>query len=105
MSEQEQEQGTPVWHEIVGEGWRPVRIGEKTKKGDEVLHACGWVKAPSGGRFTYERCHKPRRRRKHSWEILVIKDGVSWFRVKAVKPGDYFMVAENGELVPIEVEE
>ena len=100
----EQEQCTPVWHAIVGEGWRPVLLGEKTRKGDEVLHACGWVKAPSGGRFTYERCHKPRRRRKHSWEILVIKDGVDYCRMKAVKPGECLMVNENGELIPVEVE-
>ena len=40
-----------------------------------------------------------------TWELLLIKDGVSWCRVKAVKPGECFVVAENGELIPIEREE
>jgi hypothetical protein len=98
------EQDTPVWHAIVGEGWRPVQFGEETRQDDEVLDAGGW-RPCCVHQFSYARDSMPRRRRKHSWEILLIKDGVSWFRVKAVKPGDYFMVAENGELVPIEVEE
>ena len=100
----EQEQCTPVWHAIVGEGWRPVQFGEKTRQGDEVLAAGGWQPCREYG-FLYTTEGMPRRRRKHSYEILIIKDGVDYCRMRAVKPGDYFMVAENGELVPIEVEE
>jgi hypothetical protein len=98
------EQDTPVWHAIVGEGWMPVQFGEETRRDDEVLDACGWRPCATW-EFAYTRECMPRRRPESSYEILVIKNGVDYCRMRAVKPGDYFMVAENGELVPIEVEE
>ena len=101
----EQEQCTPVWHAIVGDGWRPVRIGEETGNGDEALTAGGWAEVNDSGSFVYKRFMMPRRRRKALWEILLIKDGVDYCRMKAVKPGECLMVNENGELMPVEVEE
>ena len=100
----EQEQCTPVWHAIVGDGWRPVRIGEQTRQDDQVLLACGWVDADYGVSVPYRTDMRPRRRRETLYEILIIKDGVDYCRMKAVKPGECLMVNENGELIPVEVE-
>ena len=101
----EQEQGTPVWHAFVGDGWMPVRIGEETRSGDEALTAGGWAEVNDSGSFVYKRFMMPRRRREASWEIVLRKDGVDYCRVKAVKPGECFVVNEYGELAPVEVEE
>jgi len=62
MSEQENE--TPVWHAIVGEGWEPVQFGEMTKQSDEVLLARGWVDDCGNGGCRYAPEMRPRRRRK-----------------------------------------
>ena len=100
----EQEQCTPVWHAIVGEGWRPVEFGEQASPNDEVLDSGGWRPCREHDFLFNERNCMPRRRPAALWEILLIKDGVSYCRVKAVKPGDRIMVAESGELIPIKVE-
>jgi hypothetical protein len=96
------EQDTPVWHAIVGEGWRPVQFGEQTSNDDEVLRACAWAKADYAVSVSYRPDMMPRRRREASWEILMIKDGANYCRVKGVKPGEYFMVNEYGELILID---
>ena len=102
MSEQEQE--TPVWHAIVGEGWEPVLFGEQTKADEHVLESHGWVALPFGGAWVYGEGMPPRRRRKRSFDVLTKKAGVTYCHITAAKPGDCFMVAESGELIPIEVE-
>ena len=102
MSEQQQE--TPVWHAIVGEGWEPVQFGEAVKAGDQELLAIGWVVQYDSG-CTYDWNMRPRRRRKRLYDVVTTRAGVTLFRIKAAKPGDRFMLAQNGELVPIEVDE
>ena len=101
----EQEQSTPVWHAIVGDGWRPVQFGEQTRQDDQVLLACGWVDADYGVSVPYRTDMRPRRRRETLYEILIIKDGVDYCRTKGAKPGDCFQLLEGGELIPVEVEE
>ena len=100
----EQEQCTPVWHAIVGEGWRPVQIGDTALASDDVLRAGGWVRANDGGKFIYQPNMIPRRRRQRSYDVLAMHDGVNFCRVKAAKPGQCFMLTNNGELIPVEVE-
>jgi len=100
----EQQQETPVWHSIVGEGYEPVLIGQLTKTDDEVLVAGGWITASAGG-FRQTADSLPRRRRKRRYDVQVMSGGVNYCRIKAANPGDCFMLAEDGELVPIEVEE
>ena len=99
MSEQEV---VPEWHAIVGDGWEPVRFGEETRRDDEVLRAGGWVKADYVAITTYRDCMMPRRRRQSSYEILVIKDGADYCRMRAVKPKECFMVMEDGSLIPVD---
>ena len=103
MSEQQQE--TPVWHAIVGEGWEPVLIGELARQNDQVLEAQGWVDNSDGGGFILQECGKPRRRRKRLYEIRTMIGFAQYCRIKKAKPGDCFMLTQDGELVPIEVEE
>ena len=98
----EQEQGAPVWHAIVGDGWRPVQFGEKARHDDEVLDSGGWRPCREHDFLFDEGNCMPRRRREASWEILMIKDGANYCRVKGVKPGEYFMVNEYGELILID---
>jgi len=100
----EQQQETPVWHSIVGEGYEPVLIDQLTKTDDEVLVAGGWITASAGG-FRQTADSLPRRRRKRRYDVQVMSGGVNYCRIKAANPGDCFMLAEDGELVPIEVEE
>ena len=97
----EQEQDTPVWHAIVGEGWRPVQFGEQTRQGDEVLAAGGWQPCREYG-LSYTTEGAPRRRRESSYEILVIKDGADYCRMRAVKPGECIKLNECGELIPVD---
>jgi hypothetical protein len=101
----EQDKQTPAWHAIVGEGWRPVRIGEETGNDDEALTAGGWAEVNDSGSFVYKRFMMPRRRRQNFYEISSRKNGQSFSYLKAAKPGDCFMLTEDGELVPIEVDE
>jgi hypothetical protein len=101
----EQQQETPVWHSIVGEGYEPVLFGEQTKADEHVLESHGWVALPFGGAWVYGEGMPPRRRRKRRYDVQVMSGGVNYCRIKAAKPGDCFMLAEDGELVPIEVEE
>ena len=103
MSEQENE--TPVWHSIVGEGWEPVQFGEITKQDEEVLLAGGWANGSDSGGCIYNPSMRPRRRRKRRYDVQVMSGGVNYCRIKGAKPGDYFMLANNGELIPVEVEE
>ena len=63
MSEQEH---VPVWHAIVGEGWRPVYFGERTRRSDEVLRAGGWYRADYYRSCVYRKYMMPRRRRQSS---------------------------------------
>jgi len=102
MSEQENE--TPVWHSIVGEGWEPVQFGEITKQDEEVLLASGWVNGSDSGGCIYNPGMRPRRRRKASYEILTWKNGWPFSCLRTAKPGDCFMLSDDGELVPIEVQ-
>ena len=95
------EQDTPVWHAIVGEGWRPVQFGEQTSLDDEVLVAGGWQPCREYG-FSYTAECAPRRRRQASYEILVIKNGADYCRMRAVKPGEYIKLNECGELIPVD---
>ena len=101
----EQQQETPVWHSIVGEGYEPVLIGEMTKADEDELFARGWVGQRDTGGVVYSVGMRPRRRRKRRYDVQVMSGGVNYCRIKAAKPGDCFMLAEDGELVPIEVEE
>ena len=103
MSEQEQE--TPAWHAIVGEGWEPVRFGDETKADDEVLRSQGWVSFYGDGGFTYKSNMMPRRRRRKLYDIRSTKGGVAYCHITAAKPGDCFRLTDNGELVPIGVNE
>ena len=103
MSEQQQE--TPVWHAIVGEGWEPVQFGDEARRLDYVLESQGWVPTCDGGGFIYASGMKPRRRCKRSYDIFTHMSGITYGRVTAAKPGDRFMLTKNGELVLIEVEE
>ena len=103
MSEQEEE--TPAWHAIVGEGWEPVRFGDETKADDEVLRSQGWVSFHGDGGFTYKSNMMPRRRRKRSFDVLAMKGAVIRCHINAAKPGDCFRLTENGELIKIEVGE
>ena len=103
MSEQENE--TPVWHSCVGDGWEPVLFGERTADNEDELLARGWVAQQNSGGFIYSGGMRPRRRRKRRYDVQVVSGGVNYCRIKAAKPGDCFMLAEDGELVPIEVEE
>ena len=103
MSEQEEE--TPAWHAIVGDGWEPVQLGDETKADDSVLFAMGWVAQPDGGGFVYSDGMRPRRRRKKPYDVLAMKGAVIHGHIKAAKPGDCFMLTQNGGLVPIEVDE
>ena len=103
MSEQEQE--TPVWHAIVGEGWEPVQIGQLTERKDQVLLARGWADQPVANTgLMYGPDMRPRRRLKRSYDISSHIDGTTYGRIKAAKPGDRFVLTQNGELVPIEVD-
>ncbi len=101
----EQKKQTPVWHAIVGEGWRPVRIGEETRNDDEALTAVGWAEVNDSGSFVYKRYMMPRRRREALYDVFTHINGSTYGRIKAAKPGDCFMITQSGELVPIEVEE
>ena len=103
MSKQQQE--TPAWHAIVGDDWEPVLFGEETEQHNSVLESQGWVESCDGGGFIYASDMKPRRRRRRSYDVLTMKRGVTYCRIKAAKPGDRFMLTEDGELVPIEVDE
>ena len=98
-----QEQPVPVWHKIVGDDCEPVLVGQLTKTDDEVLVAGGWITASAGG-FRQTADSLPRRRRKRRYDVQVMSGGVNYCRIKAANPGDCFMLAEDGELVPIEVE-
>ena len=102
MSEQEQE--SPAWHAIVGDGWEPVLIGELAGQNDQVLKAEGWVNSFDDGGFILQECGRPRRRRKRLYDVSTEKGGVTHCRINAAKPGDRFMLTQNGELVPIEVD-
>ena len=97
----EQQQETPVWHSIVGDGWEPVLIGERTKMHEQELFSKGWLAHHDGG-FIYSGNMRPRRRRKRSYDVLAMKDGVNYCRVKAAKPGDCFMLTDKGELIPVD---
>ena len=101
----EQEKQTPAWHAIDGEGWRPVRIGEETRNDDEALTAAGWAEVNDSGGFVYKRFMMPRRRQKALYDVFTHIGGATYGRIKAAKPGDCFMLTEDGELVPIEVDE
>lgn len=99
----EQEQETPVWHAIVGEGWEPVLFGEIARPDEEVLLGSGWIKAsPYGCGFVFGPEHKPRRRRKRRYDVQVMSGGVNYCRIKAAKPGQCFMLTNNGELIPVD---
>ncbi len=91
----------PIWHAIVGEDHEPVQIGETTRPGEEILLAGGWVLG-----LEYEYTQKtdslPRRRRKQTIELLTKKNGVAYEFMKNVKPGECFMIGEDGELIPID---
>ena len=101
----EQEKQTPAWHAIVGEGWRPVRIGEETGNDDEALTAGGWAEVSDSGSFVYKRFMMPRRRRKRLYDVRATKGGVTYCHINAAKPGDCFRLTENGELIKIQVDE
>jgi hypothetical protein len=95
-------EGVPVWHSIVGEGWEPVLFGEMTKQDEEALLASGWVNDCGSGGFAYEPRMLPRRRRKASYEISSRKSGKPYAYLKAARPGDCFMLTEDGELIPVD---
>ena len=98
------ERPVPVWHSIVGADHEPVQVNDVTHLGEDVLVASGWIAALGGG-FRQQPDSLPRRRRKRRYDVRVMSGGVNYCRIKAAKPGDCFMLAEDGELVPIEVEE
>lgn len=100
MSEQENE--TPVWHAWVGEGWEPVLFGEITKQDEEVLLAGGWANGSDSGGYIYNQTMRPRRRRKRRYDVQVMSGGVNYCRIKGAKPGDYFMLSDDGELIPVD---
>ena len=99
MSEQQE---TPVWHSIVGDGWEPVLIGEMTKADEDELFARGWVGQRDTGGFVYSVGMRPRRRRKALYEISSRKSGTPYSYLKAARPGDCFMLTNNGELIPVD---
>ena len=100
MSEQENE--TPVWHAWVGEGWEPVLFGEITKQDEEVLLAGGWANGSDSNGYIYNQTMRPRRRRIRSYEICSRRDGRPFNRVNTARPGDCFMLTDNGELIPVD---
>ena len=100
MSEQENE--TPVWHAWVGDGYEPVLFGETTADNEDELLARGWVEQQNSGGFIYSGGMRPRRRRKASYEISSRKSGLPYAYLKAARPGDCFMLTEDGELVRID---
>ena len=107
MSEQEQEQQTPVWHAIVGDGWEPVLIGDMTKPEEGVLHAGGWIDNCDAGGYIYGPDMRPRRRRKRLHIPITItseRDGGIFLQRLNAEAGDCFRLADNGELVPFKVE-
>jgi hypothetical protein len=98
----EQEQCTPVWHAIVGEGYEPVQIGEIARSDDDVLRADGWVRAYVDGGLTYREDWKPRRRRKQTEIRLAVtgeENGLPYSHVYTVKPGELFTINDAGFLV------
>ena len=101
----DQEQETPAWHTIVGEGWEPVLLGEETKADEEELFAKGWVPQRDNGLFIYSDDMRPRRRRKQLYDVRTVRDGINFCYIKAAKPGDCFRLTDRGELVQFEVEE
>jgi len=98
----EQEHETPVWHSIVGEGWEPVLFGEVTKPDEQVLISGGWVDDCSVNGFIYSADVRPRRRRKRRFDVIAMSGGVNYCRIKAAKPGDCFMLTNNGQLIPVD---
>ena len=97
-------QGTtsvPVWHAIVGKGWRPVQFGEKTKEDDQVLRACGWSNACDAGGFLYVPEMRPRRRREPLSVSITItgeRDGEPFVQQFNANTGDRFQVGSDGSL-------
>ena len=91
----------PVWHAIVGPDHEPVQTNHRTKPGEDILIAGGWVPADDYG-FIQLASFSPRRRRKPYIELSTRKNGCAYGFMKTVKPGDCFRVAEDGELIPID---
>jgi hypothetical protein len=100
MSEQENE--TPVWHAIVGDGWEPVQFRAMTRPDEEVLLAGGCAVVVDVGGFIYHPDMQPRRRRIRSYGICSRRDGRPFNRVNTARPGDCFMLTDNGELIPVD---
>ena len=99
----EQQQGTPDWHAIVGEGWKPVQFGEETRHDDQVLIACGWVDAACDiVSVSYRADMRPRRRRKGSCGIQSWKIGADCWLIKGASPGDRFELTEDGRMIPVD---
>jgi hypothetical protein len=107
MSEQEQE--APVWHSIVGEGYEPVLIGERTADNEDELLARGWVEQQNSGGFIYSGGMRPRRRRKRKRFPVTItingeRDGVIkklYCQFLDAQTGDRFEVGPDGSLVRV----
>lgn len=103
------EQGTPVWHSIVGDGWEPVQFGQLTEREDQVLIARGWVDCESqnaGVTYIENSVMRPRRRRKPVQFSVVLRDKDGNQTAGGfVQAGKTYEVDALGQLIEVEVEE